>query len=1595
MEVVAGRMTEHGTKSQPAHLRHLAIVRDVTVQGKNRLWFYRSLPNFELAVARGETSWQAIGEIAKPVDSELDEWGFPVLNGKDFLPIEHDGQMRHSGGQTPGIKTISSPNVSNKNKLSSLKRKNPDHDTSLNPKRRGRTRKRCKTNADISEVAPLLRTSDPDDQATCVPDPGTEDEAAEHPTLHNTRTLSNDLTAYQSPPSFHEEGQWRLRQFIHNDEEERTTTSATKGFKAVLGQGLHINPPGRRRRGRPRKDSTIAVFKLDRLRELSWFRVYENKSMSVAEEHLSYHHVMEKGSVSSEPNAVSVDTSLGDKPSQRSSDIGTHFQPQQTPAMHTVSRNPHTDLLPTSPDTNRETELSEADGVPETMAREPETDSRLEVSTVDRQAPRTASNDLKMSVGTPLTNPYIAESRAPRKRRKLNASTTERYHASAYRQNGYLSQERYDILEQILRQAGGVYPGGKELWWAFATKIRALKGPKATVLDPTTLQRSVATLVRDQQLRVVTFTFKSFSGTNMSSKILAWTSIEEGDERVEQLKRKIKEAYPQSYFPDTVSIDKKFIHKAGQKSSNSGPHAHSWNSLSSTWMNLLSAKDKGFDSSTDSLREPAWYRWYRENLLQQKLEAIDKEAEADMTPEESSMHGSFQLSLYADDPERIRRERISKHSGLMHFTPPPGPGEGSRTSAKALSETQNSSSAPKTIQSAYMTSEDIAAVSVAPRTPLSSLAVDPTISRRPPLSRIIGLKRFGRTPELLQKMRALCDPAQTFHTPSGTFSSVYKLQTRRRKSNVLFLDTAAPARFESQMPSSLSDMLDKRSQGRNSHLTQMQSSTRAADAFAQIDEVAQWEIENEELLTQGKELGQVRFINHYNRDVSSLKLPDILRQSEIEALEKDQAPRSTAQILVEIDQVADWERQHTQIFISSQPLRSTPFINHLVARNATEWQVSSVPANVIEEEVRAAARPAMSRSIIRAETIQSANDHHSASNTQALPRKYQRLRKVSNAPRTQRNEPLVVEAQNDDPQFEDTDMDEPPILGRNATRRPSVLMHSNGTLPAGTQNDVTSFGTAQNIGISSRSPQEEYQARPHKSYDPTFPFTGNEVDHFIVVVVVTRTLAGGIEKQTDWTLIESLLKLDLAGRAVVQAWVKIRQNRLNRVRVVEDAFPDAYLRAFEMGEVPSVNFSSIADTDWDGIFQWALESIPHWRDLGSTTGLSPEPVIVPSERAILPNTYEALNTSFEQQEQQQSNAAFDHLQMLNTRNTDLRLREIQISSPFEITHQPKQAPDGKRSQIEDAKTFVRAQLLTRSYRLNREKAEQELSKFPEKILTIALKSLESDKAIIAQGWDLTLTTGHKSRMSTGINKLVRHLPIASNMTLFRQAIVFKRQMDAAFSSAEKRMLLPDFVNDGTALALLNLTASNRVEVTLDIFEANGADGAKDNDNDNDTDIDGIRPIERRVSRWGAQMRNSRTAALDQTQLHFPLVVRPTCEYIPGLPPLESSWHPPPPADEDRLPMWWDMSGAVLKEQWCTIILSLVCYLAVRPQCTAGSITTVWGKESGLQTWEVEAALAWLEARGVVESVQGRWRTSEWWWCMLGEEQEGDVSRVGE
>ena len=148
----------------------------------------------------------------------------------------------------------------------------------------------------------------------------------------------------------------------------------------------------------------------------------------------------------------------------------------------------------------------------------------------------------------------------------------------------------------------------------------------------------------------------------------------------------------------------------------------------------------------------------------------------------------------------------------------------------------------------------------------------------------------------------------------------------------------------------------------------------------------------------------------------------------------------------------------------------------------------------------------------------------------------------------------------------------------------------------------------------------------------------------------------------------------------------------------------------------------------------------------------------------------------------------------------------------------------------------------------------------------------------------------------------------------------------------------------------------------------------------------------RLSKWGFTDGNYKTVQMDKGRLHFQLELHPTESYVFGCPikcidpPLSFQVEGEMGA---RLPLWTDINGKLIQSVWDMMVMATLHILAFRPGITAEVMATSY--KNKLWVWEIELFLRWAEEVGLTRRVgdgpEPGWTTAEWWWLAFANQEQ--------
>ena len=124
---------------------------------------------------------------------------------------------------------------------------------------------------------------------------------------------------------------------------------------------------------------------------------------------------------------------------------------------------------------------------------------------------------------------------------------------NALHNQGSLMFKRKKIIMGLVDELGGVYPGDKELWYAY-TVAWMKENPNAGKPDPRTLKAVQKSLVDAGQLKTITFSFVNSKGLQFQKRLLARPDLEPESAPVQELQKRMIEVDGEYYAPPESGV---------------------------------------------------------------------------------------------------------------------------------------------------------------------------------------------------------------------------------------------------------------------------------------------------------------------------------------------------------------------------------------------------------------------------------------------------------------------------------------------------------------------------------------------------------------------------------------------------------------------------------------------------------------------------------------------------------------------------------------------------------------------------------------------------------------------------------------------------------------------------------------------------------------------------------------------------------------------------------------------------------------------------------------------------------------------------------
>ncbi|KAI0525429.1 hypothetical protein F5B22DRAFT_642446 [Xylaria bambusicola] len=444
-------------------------------------------------------------------------------------------------------------------------------------------------------------------------------------------------------------------------------------------------------------------------------------------------------------------------------------------------------------------------------------------------------------------------------------------------------------------------------------------------------------------------------------------------------------------------------------------------------------------------------------------------------------------------------------------------------------------------------------------------------------------------------------------------------------------------------------------------------------------------------------------------------------------------------------------------------------------------------------------------------------------------------------------------------------------------------------------------------------------------------------DELVAACVVFRTLLGGLDRNLDiGLLLKHFPGMSLS--ALKKFWPRVSKERKSYVQALTAKFQSGFLKAYENGTVPPLDYDNIDNYDWPRLILWATQLETH------------EDVDLPESREILYQSHVIEDIT---------NEAADWRDVWFATTSTYNRIEAVASETMSIPLPSKFRQD--KATIERARTWVRSICCTPLRGVDvKEKLVPKLLELGDgdvgetnRILEKVVAGLNREKVITrTKGKDL----GGNFRIHGMFSKQLEKMASTSKV---RQAISFKAQLDEVFRHCNEHTM-PYASDDGSIMAVLNLQAHGRIRTET---------------------------IDMQNIPFGFEPGNYEGRTFPKSYYHFKIRLSPTDTYLfnDDMALLDQAQRTDVPTEgpDGRIPIWVDFFGNVNVTRWVDYVSMIVFTLAIKGPIVPKMCVTLL--KPMIEEFEVQLIVEWLDKLGLIQQAVDKCgvTVAEWWWLVAG------------
>ena len=454
--------------------------------------------------------------------------------------------------------------------------------------------------------------------------------------------------------------------------------------------------------------------------------------------------------------------------------------------------------------------------------------------------------------------------------------------------------------------------------------------------------------------------------------------------------------------------------------------------------------------------------------------------------------------------------------------------------------------------------------------------------------------------------------------------------------------------------------------------------------------------------------------------------------------------------------------------------------------------------------------------------------------------------------------------------------------------------------------------------------------------------SSREEARLLVAVIVVMTLTGGVEKSIDWALVAGLFPR-YAAHHLRKVWARMLRDQKARILALAPEFQEAFLAAYEAGEVPKIDYDRLVDYDWAKVIDWAEKKV-------STKGHRKD-IVLPSSRKEFKKLYDL---KIKDNGIDKTRESFFNPSSATYKRMEI-VAAIAHTLPAQAQPSVKSADDIEIDDFTLARSWIRALVFTPEEDYDKEVAHEKLLDLGDDLVQEAKQALVEDKVIRHQN------SGRAAPGRVFEPTEVFHSSLRHHITekQFVQAVAFKRFLDAEFASGKEFVRSDYLANEGTVLCVTNLQAYGRIT---------------------------LKAVDVPMKPFGLTDGGYETSKIPKERFRINMLIYPSSSYLfdEEIPELQHDVEPPRGGEAGEIPLWYGITEDLIPDIWKRAAIAVVGTTALRAGASVASLESTF--KPALEGWEIWRLMEWGVSVGMMkrldEAHEG-WTTGEWWWAIVG------------